>query len=120
MFKQWNDAGEIERNIRGKPKTLCTTKTESYRIPESLSAFCRIVSLTAAKTRRILLVSVACVKLDRHVSDRERPIWLGIVNILRVEIQMSSVNLVESPQQVLGSFVDIVASRVVREIVPQW
>lgn len=63
MVKHYNDAGDIERNIRGKPKTLCTTKTESYRIPESLSAFCRIVSLTAAKTRRILLVSVACVKL---------------------------------------------------------
>ena len=34
-----------------------------YRIPESLRAFCRIVSLTAAKTRRIFVVSVACVRL---------------------------------------------------------
>lgn len=34
-----------------------------YRTPASRRAFCRIVSLTAAKTRRILLVSVACVKL---------------------------------------------------------
>ena len=34
-----------------------------YNIPESFSAFCSIVSFTAAKTSRILLVSVACVKL---------------------------------------------------------
>jgi len=33
-----------------------------YRIPESRSAFCRIVSFTAANTNRMLLVSVACVK----------------------------------------------------------
>ena len=36
---------------------------KGYRTPASRRAFCRIVSLTAAKTRRILLVSVACVKL---------------------------------------------------------
>jgi hypothetical protein len=34
-----------------------------YRIPESRSAFCNIVSLTAAKTKRMFPVSVACVKL---------------------------------------------------------
>ena len=34
-----------------------------YRIPESFRAFCSIVSLTAAKTRRMLEVSVACVRL---------------------------------------------------------
>lgn len=34
-----------------------------HRMPESLSAFCRIVSLTAAKTSLIFVVSVACVKL---------------------------------------------------------
>lgn len=34
-----------------------------YRIPESFKAFCRIVSLTAAKTKRIFEVSVACVRL---------------------------------------------------------
>jgi hypothetical protein len=34
-----------------------------YRTPASRRAFVRIVSLTAAKTRRMLLVSVACVKL---------------------------------------------------------
>jgi len=35
----------------------------NYRIPESLSAFCNIVSLTAAKTSRMFVVSVACVRL---------------------------------------------------------
>ena len=37
------------------------------RMPESLRALLRMVSLTAAKTRRMLEVSVACVKLG-HVS----------------------------------------------------
>lgn len=34
------------------------------RIPESLSALLRMVSLTAANTRRMLEVSVACVRLE--------------------------------------------------------
>jgi hypothetical protein len=34
-------------------------------MPESFSAFCSIVSLTAAKTSRMLDVSVACVRLAR-------------------------------------------------------
>lgn len=33
-------------------------------MPESLSAFCKMVSFTAAKTSRIFDVSVACVRLD--------------------------------------------------------
>jgi len=33
-----------------------------HKIPESLRAFCKIVSLTAAKTSRMFDVSVACVK----------------------------------------------------------
>jgi hypothetical protein len=36
---------------------------EDHRMPESLSAFCSIVSFTAAKTRRMFDVSVACVRL---------------------------------------------------------
>ena len=35
-----------------------------YKMPESLRAFCNIVSFTAAKTSRIFDVSVACVRLD--------------------------------------------------------
>ena len=34
-------------------------------MPESFNAFCNIVSLTAAKTSRMLDVSVACVRLVR-------------------------------------------------------
>lgn len=41
---------------------------DAHRIPLSLSAFCRIVSLTAAKTRRIFEVSVACVKCGKMLS----------------------------------------------------
>ena len=34
-----------------------------HNIPESFRAFCRMVSLTAANTSRIFVVSVACVRL---------------------------------------------------------
>lgn len=36
----------------------------AHRMPESARALCRMVSLTAAKTRRILDVSVAWVRLN--------------------------------------------------------
>ena len=46
----------------------------AYRIPESFKAFCKIVSLTAAKTSRMLVVSVAWVRLkvkeEAMISDR--------------------------------------------------
>ena len=44
----------------------------AYRIPESFKAFCKIVSLTAAKTSRMLVVSVAWVRLKEQatISDR--------------------------------------------------
>ena len=38
----------------------------AYRIPESASALWRIVSLTAANTRRMFEVSVACVRLAQR------------------------------------------------------
>ena len=38
----------------------------SHSIPESASALWRIVSFTAAKTRRMFEVSVACVRLIVH------------------------------------------------------
>lgn len=50
---------------------------EDHSMPESLSAFCSIVSLTAAKTSRMLEVSVACVRLDGlAVVDRSRHVVL--------------------------------------------
>jgi hypothetical protein len=39
------------------------SKAGHYKMPESFSAFCNIVSFTAAKTRRMFDVSVACVRL---------------------------------------------------------
>jgi hypothetical protein len=48
-----------------------------YRTPASLRAFWRIVSFTAAKTRRILLVSVACVKLQVSIQkQRDNVLWI--------------------------------------------
>ena len=38
----------------------------AYRIPESASALWRIVSFTAANTRRMFEVSVACVRLQKR------------------------------------------------------
>ena len=38
-------------------------KGPDQRMPESLRAFCNMVSLTAAKTSRMFDVSVACVRL---------------------------------------------------------
>jgi len=43
-----------------------------YRTPASRRAFCRIVSFTAAKTRRMFPVSVACVKLFASDGNNER------------------------------------------------
>jgi hypothetical protein len=67
----------------------------NYKIPESLRAFCRMVSLTAANTRRIFDVSVACVKLrwleGRQTSKMDR-------DLLRIEVQMCSIDLIEPPQ----------------------
>ena len=40
-----------------------------HNIPESLRAFCKIVSFTAAKTSRTLVVSVACVRLQSRLVD---------------------------------------------------
>jgi hypothetical protein len=45
-----------------KKKALCIM-LRTQRIPESLRAFWRMVSFTAAKTSRMFDVSVACVRL---------------------------------------------------------
>lgn len=42
-----------------------------YRMPESAKARCKMVSLTAAKTRRMLEVSVACVRLLASVQHED-------------------------------------------------
>ena len=80
-------------------------------MPESLSALLRMVSFTAAKTSRMLEVSVAWVKLHRLVSRVTLISSRSAVRLrlLRVEVQVSPVNLVEPPQQVLCCLVDVVA-----------
>lgn len=45
---------------------------KDYKIPESLSAFESIVSLTAANTSRIFVVSVACVKLKGNYISKSQ------------------------------------------------
>ena len=59
-----------------------------YRTPASRRAFWRIVSLTAAKTRRMLLVSVACVKLLLVTLEDERtvgrPSYLIVASFVRI------------------------------------
>jgi len=47
----------------------------NQRIPESLRAFCSMVSFTAAKTRRMFDVSVACVRLGASEGGEE---WQGV------------------------------------------
>lgn len=80
----------------------------SYRIPESFNAFCRIVSFTAAKTRRIFDVSVACVRL-RRISTVGRQETEDI-DSLRVKIEMRSVDLVEPPEQILRGTIHVVSA----------
>lgn len=95
-------------------------RTESWyqRMPESLSALFRIVSFTAAKTSRMLDVSVACVKLSgKSVNSQQRRAseW----HSLWIEVQMRPIHLVEPPEQVLGRLVDIVSAGVVWEVIAQ-
>ena len=50
---------------RVAPETVEGSVGQRYNMPESFKAFCKIVSLTAAKTSLMLEVSVACVRLVR-------------------------------------------------------
>ena len=92
---------------------------QDHRMPESFRAFCKMVSLTAAKTSRMLVVSVAWVRLKGRISSRHSgdPVTK---NLLRVEIQMCPIHLIESPQEILGSTINVVATRIIREVVAQW
>lgn len=56
----------------------------AHKMPESASALWRMVSLTAAKTRRMFDVSVACVRLKNtdepaatsYLVDRDNSLWV--------------------------------------------
>lgn len=52
---------------RVAPGTVGGWMGRRYNMPESFKAFCSMVSLTAAKTSRMLEVSVACVRLGGSV-----------------------------------------------------
>jgi len=88
-----------------------------YKMPESFSAFCNIVSFTAAKTSRMFDVSVACVRL--HLLAENTAPWAG-VDILWIEVEMRSVHLVKSPEQIFGGAVYVVASGIIGKVVSEW
>ena len=81
-----------------------------------------MVSLTAAKTNRMLVVSVAWVRLQTHNMIRgvlgmgRNGLWK---NLLRIKIQVCSVHLIETPKKILSCAVHVVAARVVWEVVAQ-
>ena len=81
-----------------------------------------MVSLTAANTNRMFDVSVACVRLARQVVSTTKFVicvpripW----NSLGVQVEMCPVHLVESPKQVLGGLVDIVATGIIGKVVSE-
>jgi hypothetical protein len=80
---RWNEYGGV--SVGG---------LENQRMPESRRAFWRIVSLTAAKTSRIFDVSVACVRL---LSVSSQLLLIKRRYILRVQIEVRSIDLVEPP-----------------------
>lgn len=62
---------EMEEKEKKNPKKR-RERSRDYRIPEFLSELCNIVSLMAANTSRIFVVSVACIKLTaRSMSMKE-------------------------------------------------
>ena len=96
-------------------------ESRDHRIPESRNAFCSIVSLTAANTKRMLPVSVAWVKL-KHRYKSVKALFKSRrqnFNSLRVDAQPRPIELRKSPQNVLGSFIDVRSSRIFREVLFQ-
>ena len=57
---------KVVRQEGGNRETESRRWRGDHRMPESFRAFCRMVSLTAAKTRRMLVVSVAWVRLEKR------------------------------------------------------
>lgn len=60
---------------------------------------------------------MACVKLIPGQLPGEKELFRP--NLLRIQIKMCSVDLIESPKKVLGSTIDVGATTVVREVVLQ-
>ena len=106
-------------NLFVQKKSYYSPPSGSHKMPDSIKAFCRIVSLTAAKTSLMLPVSVACVKLQYRQQVNGK-IPLGAVNLLWVQIKVRSINLVKPPQEILRSPVHVISAGVVREIIGKW
>jgi len=66
----------------------------------------------------MLEVSVAWVRLQIMSVQRSNDPWAMTV-LLRVEIKMCSVHLVEPPQEIFGRSVDIVTSGIVWKVIPK-
>lgn len=68
-MKEWQGDGIIKgaRVTRKGGPLIMIGGSGHHRIPEAFKAFCMIVSFTAAKTSRIFVVSVACVRLRKRV-----------------------------------------------------
>lgn len=65
-FRKSNNSGPNDAAYAQEDVQSCGPAglgTHAHNIPESVRALCRIVFLTAAKTNRMLEVSVACVRL---------------------------------------------------------
>jgi hypothetical protein len=65
----WDIALQSSTDLKINKKCNGITQTGAHSIPKSWSAFCNIVSLTAANTSWMLVVSVACIRLEKLHSN---------------------------------------------------
>jgi len=63
--------------------------------------------------------SVGGLRQAKNLLEDKQSIETPKSNLLRVEVQVSPVDLVKSPEQILGSLVNIVSTRIVWEIVAE-
>lgn len=85
-------------------------------MPDSFSAFCNIVSLTAANTRRMLEVSVACVRLQ-NTSANQLNRNRKQRSLLRIKVKVGTVDLVKPPKKIFGGSSHIITTRVIGEVI---
>jgi hypothetical protein len=122
MYSVRTEVGIVYKSRDEKQETTRSRAGGRFqRIPESLSALFKMVSFTAANTRRMLDVSVACVRLEGQLSDYmfQNQIRAGEGNILRIEVEMCPIDLIKPPKQVLRRLVDVGATLIVGEVIAQ-
>ena len=111
-----------KRGKGGKRIPILIGGSGNHRIPEAFSAFCIIVSFTAANTSRIFVVSVACVRLQSDwdaESDREAEVRAG-ERVLWINAEPGSICLHKLQQYEFGSFVYVRSANVLRTVALQW